>query len=94
MVSLVSLWLPIVLAAIAVFVLSAMVWMVMPWHRKDFRPLPDEPAARAALRGSAPGLYTVPHMADRSELQSPGYRKKLRRARSGSSWWCRTAIRR
>jgi len=77
MVSLASLWLPIALSAVAVFVLSAMVWMVMPWHRKDFRPLPDEPAARTALRGAPPGLYTVPHLADRGELQSPEYRKKL-----------------
>ncbi len=77
MVSLVSLWLPTVLAAVAVFVLSSMVWMVMPWHRKDFGALPDEPAVRAALRGAAPGLYTLPHMADRSELQDPEFRKKL-----------------
>lgn len=77
MVSLVSLWLPIVLSAVAVFILSSMVWMMLPWHKKDFRALPDEPSARGALRGTAPGLYTVPHMADRSELQSPDYRKKL-----------------
>ena len=77
MVALISLWLPIVLAAVAVFILSSLVWMVMPWHKRDFRPLPDEAAARGALRGVAPGLYTIPYMADRAELQSPDYRKKL-----------------
>jgi hypothetical protein len=77
MVSLVSLWLPIVLSAVAVFILSSLVWMVFPWHRKDYAPLPDEAAARGALRGVAPGAYTVPHMADRSALQDPEYKKKL-----------------
>ncbi len=77
MVSLVSLWLPIVLSAVAAFVLSALVWMMLPWHKKDFRPLPDEEATRAALRGAAPGSYTVPFMADHKALEDPAYQKKL-----------------
>ena len=77
MVSLVSLWLPILVSAVAVFLLSSLVWMALPWHKQDFRPLPDEEAARAALGGAAPGAYTVPHMADRKMLEDPAYRKKL-----------------
>lgn len=77
MVSLLSLWLPIVLSAVAVFILSSVVWMVLPWHRKDFLGLPDEPAARAALRDAAPGLYTLPYCPDRSQMQDPEYVKKL-----------------
>lgn len=77
MVSLLSLWLPIVLSAVAVFILSSLVWMVLPWHRQDFQKLPDEAAARAALRSAEPGLYTVPHMGHRSQMQNPEYVKKL-----------------
>ena len=77
MVSLAGLWLPIVLSAVAVFILSALVWMVLPWHRKDFAGLPNEARAREALRDAAPGMYTIPHCASRSEYQSPELIKKL-----------------
>jgi hypothetical protein len=77
MVPLTELWLPVVLSAVAVFILSSFVWMVFPWHRKDFQALPDEGAARSALRGARPGLYTVPNAADRAEAQSADHKKKM-----------------
>lgn len=77
MVSLVSLWLPILLSAVAVFILSSLVWMVLPWHKKDFRGVPNEPGAREALRDAAPGLYVIPYCAERREMQSPEHKKKL-----------------
>lgn len=77
MVPLLSLWLPIVLSAVAVFILSSLVWMVLPWHRQDFQALPNEAAARTALRGTPPGLYLVPHCAERSQMQTPEHLKKL-----------------
>lgn len=76
MVSLASLWLPVVLSAVAVFILSALVWMVFPWHRKDFAGLPDEPRAREALRDAPPGMYVVPHAAERQDFQTAEYKKK------------------
>lgn len=76
-VSLASLWLPIVLSAVAVFILSALVWMVLPWHKKDFRGVPNEPGARAALRDAAPGMYIIPYCADRKDMQEPEHKKKL-----------------
>lgn len=77
MISLAALWLPTVLSAVAVFVVSFLVWMVLPWHKGDFRALPDEGASRAALRDAAPGLYTVPHAARREDYGTPEHRKKL-----------------
>ncbi len=50
MVPLASLWLPILLAAALVWVAGSIMWMVMPHHRSDFKALPDEEAARQALR--------------------------------------------
>ncbi len=32
-----TLWLPIVLAAVGVFLVSAIVWMALPLHRKEYR---------------------------------------------------------
>lgn len=31
-----QLWLPIVVSAVIVFILSALAWTVMPHHKKDF----------------------------------------------------------
>jgi hypothetical protein len=44
-----SLWLPILLSAVAVFVASSIVHMVMPWHKGDYQKVPDEDALRAAV---------------------------------------------
>lgn len=77
MVSLASLWLPIVLSAVVVFIVSALVWMVLPWHRNDFRGLPDEGAARTALRDAVPALYTIPHAARREDFGTPEHTQKL-----------------
>lgn len=63
MVPLSQLWLPIVLSAVIVFVVSSILHMVLPYHHSDYRKLPAEDAAMAALRGPslAPGLYMFPH---------------------------------
>ena len=46
MTPLASLWLPIVLSTVFVFLASSIVHMVMPWHKGDFAKLPDEDAFR------------------------------------------------
>src|SRR5436853_572708 len=57
-----SLVLPILVAAVAVFVLSVMVQTMMPWHKRDFDNVPDDAAVLNAIRqlNIAPGDYTVP----------------------------------
>lgn len=60
-VSLVSLWMPIVVSAVLVFFASALIWMVVQWHNADWSGLPDEDAVRAALKGTPPGDYSMPH---------------------------------
>ena len=59
MVSIGALWLPILLSGIAVWVVSALIWMVMPHHRSDYGKLPDEDAARQALtpQGLTAGFF-------------------------------------
>ncbi len=77
MVSITSLLLAVVLSAVVVWIVSALIWMVLPWHKKDFRPLADEQAARGALSGLEPGQYTLPHVTSPGDMKDPEVRKKF-----------------
>ena len=55
-----ALWLPIVLAAVIVFIASSIMHMVLPYHKGDYKKLPDEDKVREALRGTPRGLYMFP----------------------------------
>jgi len=75
-VSLAALWLPIVLSAVIVFVASSILHMVLPYHRGDYKQLPDEGKVAAALRPSpAPGLYVIPY-ATHQNMKSPEVQEK------------------
>lgn len=65
-----ELWLPILVSAVVVIVMSTLVWTVLPWHKSDFKKTGDEEAVRAALKGSKAGLYMVPYCTDLSELRN------------------------
>lgn len=75
MVTLGSLWLAILLAGLVSFLASAVIWTVMPHHKNDYKALPDEGAARAALGALAPGQYDIPHVSSPNELKKPEIRK-------------------
>ena len=64
-----DLWLPVLVSAVVVFVMSALIWTVLPWHKKDYAKLGDEDAASAAMKGSTPGTYVLPYVADPSEFR-------------------------
>jgi hypothetical protein len=74
--TIVSLWLPVVISAVIVFVASALVWMVLPWHKSDYRPTVDEDRVREALRGLAVGQYVVPFCADPAALKDEAMRTR------------------
>ncbi|HEX6616189.1 MAG TPA: hypothetical protein VF046_07765 [Gemmatimonadales bacterium] len=63
MVPLGALVFPIVLSAVLVFVLSSVIHMLLSYHHRDYAPLPNEDAVRAALRSGkpAPGQYVIPY---------------------------------
>jgi hypothetical protein len=44
---------PILVAAVAVFVLSLIVQMELPWHKRDFDNVPDDDAVLNAIRRSS-----------------------------------------
>ena len=73
-----SLWLPVVAAAVAVFVASSLVHMVLRWHQSDFSQLPNEDAVRAALReaGQGAGQFITPWCEGMKQAQSPEMQAK------------------
>ncbi len=71
-----TLWMPILLSAVIVFVASAIVHMVLPYHRSDYKKLPNEEPARAALKGVPPGMYMIPwatHKKEEMEAAKPKF---------------------
>jgi len=52
MVPLTALWLPILISAVDVFLASFVMHMVLPYHKSDYRPLPDEDRVTGAMRSA------------------------------------------
>lgn len=72
MVALTALWIPILLSAVIVFVASSIMHMVLPYHRSDYKKLPEEDKVLAALRplNLSRGLYIFPFATHR-DMKSP-----------------------
>ena len=72
MVPLTALWLPIVLAAIIVFIASSIMHTVLPYHKNDTQPIPDEAKVLDAMRsaGLKRGYYHFPFCSHK-EMKSP-----------------------
>jgi hypothetical protein len=79
MVTLASLWLPILVAAVLVFIASFILHMVLPFHRSDYRPVPSEDAVMDALRpfNVAPGEYVLPCPRGPQAMRSPEFVAKM-----------------
>ena len=78
-VSLFSLWIPIVLSAVLVFVASSILHMVLTYHRSDFAKLPNEDKVMDALRPLSipPGEYVLPHSSSPAEMKDPAFIDKV-----------------
>jgi hypothetical protein len=74
---LMSLLLPILLSAVAVFVLTMVIHM-SPWHKSDHLRLPDEDGVMTALRpfNIPPNDYVTPHPGSMEYMKSPEYDAK------------------
>lgn len=85
MVPVTALWLPILLSAVVIFVVSSLMHMVLPMHKSDYRKLPDEEKALDALRatGVTPGrLYFFPFTTHK-EMRSPAVVERFKRGPVG-----------
>lgn len=75
--SILDLWLPIVVASLVCFFMSAAIWVLFKWHNADYRKLEREEAVGAALKGAAPGYYLLPYAVDQAETANPEVRKRF-----------------
>ena len=73
-----ALWLPILLAAVLVFVVSSAIHMASPWHKSDYPRIPSEDRVMDLLRPLAipPGDYMVPRAASHEEMRSAEFKAK------------------
>lgn len=81
---LIYLWLPILLSALFVFILSGILHMALPWHKNDYKTVPDEDKMRDALRpfDVPPGDYMLPSCVG-GDYNSPDFKAKLD---AGPNW--------
>ncbi|MCH8057392.1 MAG: hypothetical protein IIB78_05950 [Proteobacteria bacterium] len=86
MVDLLQLWLPILLSAVVVFIASALAWTVLPHHRADFKPVPDQKKFDQALAslGIKPGLYMFPYSADPKAMKEPAFVERWKAGPTGT----------
>ena len=84
MVPLIALWLPILLSAIIVFVASAIMHTVLPYHQSEYQQIPDETKVLAVLRvaGVKQGYYHFPFGSPK-EMKSPAMMKKFKQGPVG-----------
>lgn len=77
--TLLQLWLPILVAAIAVFVASSLVHMVFKWHNSEYRALPNDDEVRKALGNAdlTPGMYVTPHCVDMKDMGNEAMQEKF-----------------
>jgi hypothetical protein len=80
MVPLSALWLPILLSAVAVFLVSSLIHMFSPWHKNDFGAVPNEPGFRSTFASLAipPGDYMVPRARSSAEMRSPEFTERVK----------------
>ena len=80
MVSLMSLWLPILLSAVLVFAASSVIHMMLTYHRSDFRKVPAEDDVMEALRRFKipAGDYVMPCAGSPKEMGTPEFMEKAK----------------
>jgi len=84
MVPLAALWLPILVSAVIVFIASSIMHTVLPYHRGDYRQLPDEDRLLVALRAAGPtrGLYIFP-FGTHKDMKTPAVQEKYQQGPVG-----------
>ncbi|MDX1429254.1 MAG: hypothetical protein R3282_03155 [Rhodothermales bacterium] len=78
-VGLLSLWLPTLLAAIAVFLAGFVLHMVLPHHHTDFAKIGDEERFSVEIRAHdlARGQYACPFAASPVDLKDPAFQERV-----------------
>ena len=77
--SLLALWMPILLSAVIVFIVSSIIHSVTPWHKNDYSLMPREAEVMAALRpfNMPPGDYMTPRPMSMEDMKSAEFTAKM-----------------
>jgi hypothetical protein len=80
-----ALWLPIIVAAVAVWFWAFLSWAILPVHKKDFGAVPDEEGFLAAIKqfNIPPGNYGFPYCADNKQRNDPAFTEKWKTGPAG-----------
>jgi len=81
MVPVMSLWMPILLSAVIVFVASSVIHMMLGYHANDFRRLPDEDGVLEALGkfNIPPGDYHAPRAGSMAAMKDPAFVARMKK---------------
>ncbi len=81
MVPIAALWIPILLSAVIVFVVSSIIHMFLPYHRTDYGTLPDENKVMEELGkfNLQPGDYLMPCAGSMKEMGSAEFIEKMKK---------------
>ncbi|MFA7228542.1 MAG: hypothetical protein WC061_05855 [Melioribacteraceae bacterium] len=81
MTELTALWLPILLSAVVVFIISSIIHMVTPWHKSDYKKIPDEAKVLDALRpfNVPPGDYMAPMASSMDDMKSAEFADRIKK---------------
>lgn len=81
MVTIMSLWLPILLSAVFMFIVSSLIHTVLKYHANDYRKLQDEDGVADALRkfNIPKGSYHFPRPASAKDMRTPEYQEKVKK---------------
>jgi hypothetical protein len=73
------LWLPILVSSVFTFVASSIIHMALPWHKSDYKKLPEQDKVMDVLRPFAipPGDYFVPLASGMAEMRTPEFAERL-----------------
>lgn len=85
MVPLISLWLPILLSAVAVFVVSSIIHMALSYHANDYKAFPSEKQVMDDLRkhNIPSGDYMFPKANSMKEMGSSEFLEKMKQGPVG-----------
>lgn len=85
MVPILALWLPLLLSAVLVFVVSSLIHMLLGYHANDYRKVPDEDGLLEALKklNIPPGNYMFPRPGNMKEMGSDAFKERVAQNANG-----------
>ncbi|MEM0983359.1 MAG: hypothetical protein AAGI17_05355 [Planctomycetota bacterium] len=78
--SVVDLWLPIIVSAVAVFFVSSILWMALPHHKGDVLSAPEDVEKKVGELGLKPGFYMFPLGMDgeAKDMKDPALQERMK----------------